>query len=57
MADQAKGTGKEQEKSAGGTANRDGPADGNSLQDASKETVRFMEEGDEPGHAGRGDGG
>ena len=33
------------------------PAGGNSLDDASDEAVRFMEEGDEPGHAGRGDGG
>jgi hypothetical protein len=30
---------------------------GNSLEDASDEAVRFMEESDEPGHAGRGDGG
>jgi hypothetical protein len=30
---------------------------GNSLQDASEEMVRFMEQEDEPGHAGRGDGG
>jgi len=30
---------------------------GDTLKDASDEAVRFMEEGDEPGHAGRGDGG
>lgn len=30
---------------------------GNSLQDASDEMVRFMEQDDEPGHVGRGDGG
>lgn len=30
---------------------------GNSLEDASEEMVRFMEDGDEPAHAGRGDGG
>jgi len=30
---------------------------GNSLQDASDEMVRFMKQDDEPGHAGRGDGG
>ncbi len=30
---------------------------GNSLQNASEEMVRFMEQGDEPGHVGRGDGG
>lgn len=29
--------------------------EGNSLQDASEEAVRALEEGDEPGHAGRGD--
>jgi len=29
--------------------------EGNSLQDASDEAVRELEEGDEPGHAGRGD--
>lgn len=28
---------------------------GNTLQDASDEAVRALEEGDEPGHAGRGD--
>lgn len=33
------------------------PAEGNALKDASDEAVRFMEEGDEPGHAGRGDAG
>ena len=30
---------------------------GNSLEDASDEMVGFMEESEEPGHAGRGDGG
>jgi hypothetical protein len=34
-----------------------GEVEGNSLKDASDEAVRFMEEGDEPGHAGHGDGG
>ena len=29
--------------------------EGNTLQDASDEAVRALEEGDEPGHAGRGD--
>jgi hypothetical protein len=28
---------------------------GNTLQDASDEAVRALEEGDEPGHGGRGD--
>ena len=32
----------------------DEPA-GNTLKDASDEAVRALEEGDEPGHAGRGD--
>jgi hypothetical protein len=32
-------------------------AGGDSLEEASDEAVRFMEQGDEPGHAGRGDGG
>ena len=31
--------------------------EGNSLDDASDEMVKFMEQQDEPGHAGRGDGG
>jgi len=30
---------------------------GDTMKDASDEAVRFMQEGDEPGHAGRGDGG
>jgi|GEM_PF-4137136 len=34
-----------------------GPSRGNSIEDASDEAVSFMEEGDEPGHAGRGDAG
>lgn len=29
--------------------------EGNTLEDASDEAVRALEEGDEPGHAGRGD--
>lgn len=29
--------------------------EGNTLKDASDEAVRALEEGDEPGHAGRGD--
>jgi hypothetical protein len=29
--------------------------EGNSLQDASDEAVRFLEQDDETGHAGRGD--
>ena len=29
--------------------------EGNTLQDASDEAVQALEEGDEPGHAGRGD--
>jgi hypothetical protein len=35
----------------------DAKSGGNSLQDASEEMVRFMEQDDEPGHVGRGDGG
>ena len=38
-------------------AGNDGRPGGDSLQDASEEMVRFMEQDDEPGHAGRGDGG
>ncbi len=38
-------------------AGADAKMRGNSLQDASEEMVRFMEQDDEPGHAGRGDGG
>ena len=43
------------EKPAGGP----GPANqqDDSVEAASEEAVEFLEEGDEPGHAGRGDGG
>jgi hypothetical protein len=51
------GTGGGPEKEAGGTAKDEAAAGGNSLKDASDEAARFMEEGDEPGHAGRGDAG
>lgn len=57
MADQATGTGEEREKPAGGDLEQEEGTGGNSLQDASDEAVRFMEDGDDPGHAGRGDGG
>jgi hypothetical protein len=57
MADGATGRDEEQEEGAGGTANGDAAKRGNALEDASDEAVRFMEEGDEPGHAGRGDAG
>lgn len=57
MADQATGTGEEQEEAAVDNSKQEEGMGGNSLQDASNEAVRFMEEGDEPGHAGRGDGG
>ncbi len=40
----------EQAPEAAGEANG-----GNSLKDASDEMVRFLEDTDEPGHAGRGD--
>lgn len=54
-----------QDKQTGGTEERRGderppdagPGEGNSLDDAADEAVRFMERGDEPGHAGRGDAG
>ncbi len=49
--------GKEQEAQAGVDKPAEEPDEGNSLRDASDEAVRFMEESDEPGHAGRGDGG
>ncbi len=41
----------------GAAAGADAEPRGNSLQDASEEMVRFMEQDDEPGHVGRGDGG
>ncbi len=42
---------------AAGTSESGAKSDDNSLQEASEEMVRFMEQGDEPGHVGRGDGG
>lgn len=50
---------KRSEQQEGGARPSQGEAQsgGNSLQDASEEMVEFMEESDEPGHAGRGDGG
>jgi hypothetical protein len=47
----------DQEQTKPGGDPSPGAGGGNSLEDASDEAVRFMEEGDEPGHAGRGDGG
>ncbi len=41
----------------GAAAGADAKSRGNSLQDASEEMVRFMEQDDEPGHVGRGDAG
>ena len=55
MAQGAAGKGPDEE--AVGDATEGAAADGNSLKDASDEAARFMEEGDEPGHAGRGDAG
>ena len=57
MAQGATGKSERPDKATDGTAKDEAAASGNSLEDASEEAVRFMEEGDEPGHAGRGDGG
>jgi hypothetical protein len=42
---------------APGDATPPHPGQGNSLDDASDEAVEYMEQGEEPGHAGRGDAG
>lgn len=49
----------EQDKRKTGQEKEDKAAQesGNSLGDASKEAVRFLEQDDEPAHAGRGDAG
>ena len=57
MAQGAAGKGEGPDEDSGGTGTDEAGTGGNSLKDASDEAARFMEEGDEPGHAGRGDGG
>lgn len=57
MPDDGQDRSKPQEAPDQAPSKGDAKSEGNSLQDASDEMVNFMEQGDEPAHAGRGDGG
>ncbi len=57
MADDQKKSGQDPRTPDQASGEAEAKKRGNSLQDASDEMVRFMEQDDEPGHAGRGDGG